>query len=828
MFKNIRSVALATCIEGLITLIWLASIPSGGGIFSPVRLMSLSGILLIALGGLILFIYAGPDNKLVIKAGQFIANRMGIIISFLLTAASFALWVMILYKEWALSMIAEAVYIRLIPMAAFGAILCLQSGILFLIPNTDKNSRVGILDSIWKPTLILLIVFLAVWSFISITQLGFRFDNVGLSWGPPGAPISFPQINLVFTISLTLAFAYSIIRSRLPAKIMMLPIMDIIIVMGLWTLAVILWWHTPVSATHFNPIPMAPNHESYPNSDALIFDKSAYHLLYGIGFKDQLIRRPLYVGMLALFHKLGGFNYDSAIFFQILMLACIPALTYLLTSKLSNRLAGIIAGGLILLREKNAIELSDKIVTSNAKLMMSDMVAMLGILAFVYITLKILSRKADNFFLLGIAGACLGLTALVRAQVIILVPPLLLFMLVRRMPLKLGIRDSALIMLGFALVLLPWGWRNWQLTGTFVLDDRGEERLLARNYSSNPSALPPPLPGETEKQFSARLKQEIAAFIVQHPSDVTFFISNHFFRNLATSLVYMAPLLSNTSPRELIATTPLWEDWEGQLSGNGNISILITLTFIALGVAITQKKNRLAGWFLLITFLFYNFGNALVRSSGWRFSLPVEWVILVYYSVALAYFPSKIKIVFDGNAPLQSDIGVDTVSKKQSFGLIVFFILLLMGASVPMAEQLTPPRDFSNLTDRARDKLFLDNIISPTQLETFLENEKAIFDSGIALYPRYITPASRVYLANTPPRDFNFLHFWLINDGDNQIIFPADASPDVFPHTSMVSILGCREANYIVARVIILHSSPDQILFQDVPFELSCPMNLQK
>ena len=163
MFKSIRSVALATCIEGLITLIWLASIPSSGGIFSPVRLMSLSGILLIALGGLILFIYAGPDNKLVIKAGQLIANRMGIIISFLLTAASFALWVMILYKEWALSMIAEAVYIRLIPMAAFGAILCLQSGILFLIPNIDKNTRVGILDSIWKPTLILLIIFLAVW-----------------------------------------------------------------------------------------------------------------------------------------------------------------------------------------------------------------------------------------------------------------------------------------------------------------------------------------------------------------------------------------------------------------------------------------------------------------------------------------------------------------------------------------------------------------------------------------------------------------------------------------------------------------------------------------
>jgi len=118
--------------------------------------------------------------------------------------------------------------------------------------------------------------------------------------------------------------------------------------------------------------------------------------------------------------------------------------------------------------------------------------------------------------------------------------------------------------------------------------------------------------------------------------------------------------------------------------------------------------------------------------------------------------------------------------------------------------------------------LVSENIISPSELQAFLEQENAVFYSGMALYPRYIVPNSRVHLANTPPRDLNFLHFWLINEGDNQIIFPTKISPDIFPHTSTVSILGCKEDNYIMAWAIILHSSPDRVFIQDAATKLDC------
>jgi hypothetical protein len=62
MQKNLRFFALLSCIEGAAAFIWLASIPTGGGTFSPIRLTLLLGILLVSLGCLAVFISARSKN----------------------------------------------------------------------------------------------------------------------------------------------------------------------------------------------------------------------------------------------------------------------------------------------------------------------------------------------------------------------------------------------------------------------------------------------------------------------------------------------------------------------------------------------------------------------------------------------------------------------------------------------------------------------------------------------------------------------------------------------------------------------------------------------
>lgn len=817
MRKNIRMTALASFVEGVAAFIWLASIPTGGT-FSMIRVGSLIGILLVALACLFVFIYTKSENSFVSRAGHFAGNKSGWYLSFLFVVLSFAGLSIIFNKEQLISAFGEAVFIRFLPIATYWALFFLQLGLLFLIPNIKAYTWRDSLKPIWKPASILLGCFLVVWAFMSMTHIGFIFDDVGLSWGPPGTPVTFVQVVLVFMTAVLLALAYNIIRDKLP-----LPLRDVVIFIGLWGLAVFLWWNEPVSETHFNPPLMGPNYEYYPNSDALIFDRSSYHLLFGTGFANQLIRRPLYVGMLALFHKVGGFGYENTIFLQILLLALIPSLIYLLTSKLSNRLAGLVAGGLILFREKNSIEISDRIVTANAKLMMSDMVAMLGVILFVYVMVKVLSAKERSVWLPLIAGACLGLTALVRAQIFILIPPLMLFLLLEKRPLKDRIAALLLVTTGVVLVMAPWVWRNWKLTGTFVLDDRGEEKLLARNYSEIPVGFPEFLPGETEKEYSGRIKRGVLIYIIEHPADVASFVSNHFFRNLATGSVYMAPLYSTDLPRGLVDLTGFWDEWQGKLNINSIIPIFVTLVLIATGVSVAQAKDRLAGWFPFVAFLFYSGGNALVRSSGWRFSMPADWIILVYYAIGLAYLPSRIKFIFAGTETSHYGNETTTVRRKPIIEGMALLLLILAGASVPIAERLVPQRDLSYLTDDAMELLSRENILSRAKVESFLTQENAAMYSGIALYPRYVSLQSRIYLAYAP-EDYPFLHFWLINDGDHQIVLPLSISPADFPHTALVSIIGCQENNYIATWAVIEHSPETKIIIQEPRFPLSCPL----
>jgi 4-amino-4-deoxy-L-arabinose transferase-like glycosyltransferase len=547
----------------------------------------------------------------------------------------------------------------------------------------------------------------------------------------------------------------------------------------------------------------------------------SYHLQSGIGFSDKLVRRPLYVGLIALFHKFGGTGYEGTVFIQILFLALIPSFIYLLTTKLSSRFAGFLAGGLIILREANAIDLSGKIVASHAKLFMSDLTATLGIIIFVYACVILFSKPAHNKWLLLTIGASLGLLALVRAQSLILVPLILLYVLIPQKTKRPLLLSSALILFGLSLVIAPWAWRNWNNTGTLALGDPGEKMLMARNYSLSPIEYPQPLAGETTADFSDRLSREIMSFVFEHPQDVAFFISNHFMHSLATSAVYIAPAYSTDTPESLVSKNPFWDNWDGSLPGGSLPALLINLVILAIGISFAQRDDRLAGWYPFLVFVIYQAGNALARTSGWRFALPVDWITLMYFCIALSYLPSKIGLLFE---PLSSPLVDYRLPKQTGFAYpVVFFFLFLIGISVPLAERLIPAGNFDYLMDETKTILAKENILTPDQFTAFLEQKNAVFLSGIALYPRYYKPDGSIYFSDMPD-DFRYLHFWLINEGDVQIVLPREKPPEFFPHAATVSVIGCANGSHVSAWAVVINTETGkQIVLQEPLPPLSCP-----
>jgi len=816
MPKNARAVALISFVEGLLAIIWLASIPGSGNFFSPIRSACLFGILLVSIGWLFISFRGNSSRfiqRLMIWKSNIPAACLCICLPLLVLSAALQ------HNIWSI-FIGEAVFARLLPVLVWASILAIQVGLFILFSEFDPANLVRDLSSLWKPAGLVLACFMLTWAFIATTKIGISSDSiVGLSWGPPGTPITFGQVFLAFTISICLAVLYILYFSKLIRRA---DLLNAIIFVGLWALAVHLWWQQPMAPSHFAPFPLAPNFEYYPNSDAAVFDKSAYQLLYGAGFQTELVRRPLYVGMLALFHKISGHTYAGTIFPQILTLAFIPALLFLLVMRISNRLAGLLTGGLITLRETNAIQLSGEIAVSHAKLLMSDLMTMLGVLVILWLAMALLTKRDDNPWRLAILGACIGLTTLIRAQTVVLIPPLLLFFLMGR-PFKIGVRMSMLILIGFFATLAPWVWRNWNLTGTLVLDDRGEERLLARDYSQNPTVFPTPFASESEKEFSARLQKQIVSYTVSNPKKVLFFVSNHFLHNMADGVLYTAPLYSSASPVELLSQAPFWGAWNGQLTGASRAALLLNLTVIASGIVIAQRQSGGLGTLPLIVFMIYSAGNAIVRSSGWRFFLPVDWVILMYYCIAIAYIPLQIGRWLQRGTLLAATDQTILPAEPALLMPFLFSFLFLLGASIPIAERFIPVRDFETFTTGARETFSRNKTFSSTDIDSFLQEDNAVLFSGIALYPRYVQPNSRIYLADMPT-EFKYLHFWLINTGNEQIVLPLQKAPKGIPHTATVSVLGCKQAGYISALAVIIHSQPERVLTRSPRAPLSCPI----
>ena len=122
-----------------------------------------------------------------------------------------------------------------------------------------------------------------------------------------------------------------------------------------------------------------------------------------------------------------------------------------------------------------------------------------------------------------------------------------------------------------------------------------------------------------------------------------------------------------------------------------------------------------------------------------------------------------------------------------------------------------------------QNTLIQNNILTPDQITQFLEQKNAILLSGIALYPRYYKPDGSIYLADMP-EDFRYLHFWMINDDQIQIVLPREKPPEFFPHASTVSVLGCADGSFISAWAVVLKTEAgEQIILQEPARPLACP-----
>jgi hypothetical protein len=609
-------------------------------------------------------------------------------------------------------------------------------------------------------------------------------------------------------------FGMSLHRSRELKKF------DYIMVSVLWLVAGVIWWMEPVQrSSYFTPDPTPPNFEYYPYSDAAIYDEFSQNILIGTSRQVGLTNRPLYSFFLALLHGLAGQKFEAVIFLQVFSLALTVVFVYLLASDLGGRPAGVIAALLLMFREKNSITLTNIIEVSHVKLIMSDVPTMMVMVLFIYFFVRWLRIRDGRYYLGALAGAFLGFTILIRSQTQLLIPIALLgIAIAHRDGWKPILKKSLIFLVGVLVVVAPWIWRNYQVSGRMVVEyQEFYTRIIASGYSSAPHDFDR-LPGESVEHYNDRMKSLIINFIVKNPGEVARFYTSYFLHNEISSVAYL-PM----SPRfqDIYTYVKQIDFWGGTPLGApppGTLPMfLFSLLMIAVGIGGAFSRAGWAGLMPLFFHLGYSFSVVPVRMSGWRYILPVDWVSMLYFGIGLMQITSILMALFSGRQLTQLATNGDYQTRSESAvwkrTWLVLLASALIGVSIPLIEWSIPER-YPRMSPVELVQKYTPHgfaveggpTVTLPALETFLETEAgATVLHGRALYPAYYElgkfwgESSSNLLAAS---QYDRLQFWLIGPDRGFVYIPLQNAPHYFPHASDVFVVGCMQDGSVRALLI--------------------------
>ena len=706
-------------------------------------------------------------------------------------------------------------FIRVEPLLILFCVFC-GTGVLLLYHLNTSSLSVGSEQiSIRSVAFLYFLVSLGIYLFIRITGIGIVPDE--MDWQPTGMAIQYWEIYLSIWIALTVSFVLYLCHAYRNHRLT-----TWILFFAIWIGTSILWVSIPTEEvldhSYFHEI-TAPNYLPYPASDAANFGLWAESILAGFGFKTTIAYRQFLITVIAFFETLTNRDILKTIDCLTILLALIPACMYLLGRRLHSHGAGVLAAGLAALREYNTIQLGPYYMVSSAKMWLSDLPAMLCLLAAICVIADWF-QKPRSVWRMMLAGCLMGLCVTVRSQFIALIPFPALFFLMRK---GLAFRKRILTAIGFGLaalfVIAPWFIRSKIITGDFILDEPGVHSTeLARRWSDDVNNVVTREPGESDADYAARNQRHMVDFFFEKPLYVIRFIASHF---TANEIVALTALPFGTDPNLTVrdVTNTDFHDVEGRLLAPKNIPVLLLfLAIISLGMAAAWKRAGLAGLLPFLMCSLYLGSTGAARYSGWRFALPGDWFYYFYFALGLAEIAWQVSASFGFKRDRMLSVPALDVSRQKVYPAAlacIFVLFLILGCAPALSGKLIPQQVFVQTSDENLSAVRSLVSAYPEQeklLNTILEQPDRTILNGRIIYPRYFEENHG--LASGHPwiayriRDFARLGFVLLNEENHDVILPMEKVPAFIPNAADVYVIGTDdEQGFFRADAVIIPSN---------------------
>lgn len=733
--------------------------------------------------------------------------------------------------------------------------------LLFLTKSLQKLSRPGFL----KPLILFSLLYLLGVG-LNLSPYGFRqTSDIHGNFRVPGYPILGYQVLFAFLPALLVFLAERWVKKAGGNRTGNLEyLVDGVLILVLIGGSFFLWRSAPLEWNAFIDIPRPPNHEYYPALDGVLYDRTAQSLLARGQFQsyideriyEDLGRRPLLVLYYAILHGIGGLGYEDILPYQLLVFSFFPVLIYIFGKSLHSRVVGFLTAGLLVLRQYNGLLLGSEVTGTNLYMVMSDIQASMGLVLFLILYLKWVREPEKRSILPLLSGGVLAITMLIRSEaVIVWVSVWLPTLWIYRKKVRILLRKGVFLTAGLLIVLIPWVWRNLQMTGKLFLEKPGYDFQMiisilrstpegfnnkdANNlfdddqhaymdlewvsvYSSKKMDPVELVNGEysnlySDRDFQNRREEESTRSI-----DL---IANHLAGGLIQSVLYLpnTPLgldidfLSKMAigrldhyyggvfyhPEKFVRRIPYWlRSWNGKVEARSALLLGASLALVSVGVIKVWDEHRWVTLIPIMALLSYIGIYALIRRSGGRFLMEVDWITAFFYSVGLLELTRVLYMGWCGKEAVEKKEEVKGKPIIQEPGTswslwILTPILLFLVGSMPVLAEQWMPNQYPERDKQEKLEMLLNSSMSPFTrsdarfLESFLNNRgEAVY--GRSLYPRYFAPDKE--LMDTKVYYFDAsVTFYVLGEDIDYAVLPVSSEPDWFPHGSDVVAFGCPE-----------------------------------
>jgi 4-amino-4-deoxy-L-arabinose transferase-like glycosyltransferase len=697
---------------------------------------------------------------------------------------------------------------RLSPLLDLMAIVLSEIVVLILFfAFRDKAESAKFFKSVFAKFSIIVVLLGVIALYISQTGVGIQQIYKG-DWarGLPAVPL------LEWQILLAGIFCVGTVLAETNPKLLNISRLDLWIALFIWVSTAALWLSQPIISNSSALEPVAPNFQIYPFSDAQTYDEFSQSLLIGNEFGGRIPQRPLYIVFLTILHVITGQDYRNVIALQSLVFALFPVLLYLFGREFFGRPVGISVALLAALRDYTSNLVSP--FTGNisySKLYLSEIPTAMLLILFLWIGLRWIKAGFPNFqaFLMG---GILGVAMLIRTQVAVAFPALFLFAFFAQPRKFLPIVKGAFLAgITVMLVVSPWLWRNWRLTGQLIFDNPESQMAnLALRYNRlngiNVDILPKP--DEANPEYNARLLDLAYTAARQNPAGIAGGIFSSFL-NHGVDNILLFPLRNTL--RDLgelwTPTEPFWQKWGGRPTASQSALLVFYTLLFGLGVGVAWHKNGWLGFLPLAVNLVYNLWTSIALLSGQRFLLAMDWSINLYYMIGLfALLSLGLFALGRGRTKIIKWCEVNAVSPNlpvKQAGWIQYVLAGVLffgvGASLPLSEVVFPKKYQSQDQTELLSKVALSSALRTSSFDVscfqkLIDENQLAAVQGRALYPRYYAADEGEAFTDSygyKATDQGRLVFTLMRQGQSsfRVVFPADEPPSFFPHAADVILV---------------------------------------